>query len=44
MKFILKLIMGEAGDFPGAPDTESVEISSNDYDYLFDRFCKGRVH
>ncbi len=34
MKFFCKLVMGEPGDFPGAPDTDTWEISEKDFDYL----------
>lgn len=36
MKFYCKLIMGESGDFPGAPDTDTWEISDEAYDHLRD--------
>ena len=42
MRFFIQLQMGEGGDFPGAPDLFSAEISSNEYDELYDRFIRRR--
>jgi len=38
MKFFVRLQMGEGGDFPGVPDLFTTEISSEEYDELYDRF------
>jgi len=42
MKYFLQLQMGEGGDFPGAPDLFTAEISSDEYDELYDRFFRRR--
>jgi len=39
MKYILKLII--SGDFPGSPDTDSVDISEDVYNRLWDEFFRG---
>jgi len=36
MKFFCKLIMGETGDFPGAPDTDHWEVTEETYDRLLE--------
>ena len=42
MKFYLKLIKGDSGDFPGAPDTDHWEISEGCYDQIRDMMAPYR--
>ena len=43
MKFSLTLTMGESGDFPGAPDKDTVEISEAQYDGLWAKFVRPKA-
>ena len=40
MKHYLTLTLGQSGDFPGAPDKDTVEISEDQYDELWAKFVR----
>ena len=41
MKYYLKLKM--EGDFPSGADWESIEITSEEYNYFFDKYFRNRI-
>jgi hypothetical protein len=41
MRYHLKLKI--EGDFPGSPDWESIEITSDEYNYFFDTYFRNRI-
>ncbi len=43
MKHYLTLTLGQSGDFPGAPDKDTVEISNDQYDELWAKFIRPKA-
>ena len=43
MKHYLTLTLGQSGDFPGAPDKDTVEISEVEYDELWAKFIRPKA-
>ena len=43
MKHYLTLTLGQSGDFPGAPDKDTVEISEDQYDELWAKFIRPKA-
>ena len=43
IKCYLTLTLGQSGDFPGAPDKDTVEISEDQYDELWAKFIRPKA-